>query len=165
MATLRRAEVRKVTIAALAALGLARAEDARAADAVAPRTEMEAAAHELLTPVVSRLVLRSADGGLELWLISDRPFESAVAELRRAISAKRALRGGFALQGWTYVDADRSGLLELVGGGAPRRLRLTRHLQGSLLQIQDGADASEAPRWLPPFRPQAQPLTHGALNR
>ncbi len=135
------------------------------AAALAPRTELEAAAQELLAPVTGRHVLRSPDGGLELWLISDQPFEKSVAELRRAISAKRSLRGGFSLQSWTYVDADRSGLLELAGGSAPRRLRLTRHLQGSLLQIQDGADAAEAPRWLPPFRPQAVPLFHGALNR
>lgn len=135
------------------------------AAALAPRTELEASAQELLTPITGRHVLRSPDGGLELWLISDQPFEKSVAELRRAISAKRSLRGGFTLQNWTYVDADRSGLLELAGGSAPRRLRLTRHLQGSLLQIQDGADGSEAPRWLPPFRPQAAPLFHGALNR
>lgn len=147
------------------ALAAATRAEAAPASGLTPRTELEAAAQELLLPVTGRHVVRAADGGLELWLISDLPFEKSVAELRRAISSKRALRGGFSLQNWTYVDADRSGLLELVGGSAPRRLRLTRHLQGALLQVQDGADADEAPRWLPPFRPQALPLLHGAVNR
>ncbi len=154
--------------AALAAAGVALGPSTAAAEPpadLAPRSELEAAAQELIQPVRGRHVQRSPDGGLELWLITDKPFEQSVAELRRAISSKRSLRGMFTLQNWTYVDADRSGLLELVGGSSPRRLRLTRHLQGSLLQIADGADSSEAPRWLPPFRPQALPLLHGPLNR
>ena len=60
---------------------------AEPAAALAPRTELEAAAQELLAPVTGRHVLRSPDGGLELWLISDQPFEKSVAELRRAASA------------------------------------------------------------------------------
>lgn len=132
---------------------------------VAPKTELEAAAQALIAPIAQRHVVRSAEGGVELWLISDVAFEKAVAEARRTISTKRALQGAFTLEKWTYVDADRSGLMELVGGSMPRRLRLTRHLHGVLLEVQDGADASEAPRWLPPFRPQAQPLMHGAMLR
>ncbi len=132
---------------------------------LAPRTELEAAAQALIAPIAQRHVVRGADGGLNLWLLSDLAFEKAVAEARRAISAKRPLRGSFALENWTYVDADRSGLMDLVGGTAPRRLRLTRHLHGVLMEVQDGADASESPRWLPPFRPQANPLMHGAMLR
>lgn len=133
--------------------------------ALAPQSELEAAAQSLLAPLAQRHVVRDAEGGLVLWLISDMAFEKAVAEVRRTISTKRTLRDAFTLENWTYVDADRSGLLELAGGSAPRRLRLTRHLHGVLLEVQGGADASEAPRWLPPFRPQAAPLMHGPMVR
>lgn len=151
------------------ACGLATVLEAAPAHAQEPglgaKTELEAAAQALIAPIAQRHVVRGAEGGLELWLISDVAFEKAVAEARRSISTKRPLHGAFSLEKWTYVDADRSGLMELVGGSAPRRLRLTRHLHGVLLEVQDGADASEAPRWLPPFRPQAQPLMHGAMLR
>lgn len=141
------------------------AESSGSQAALAPKTELEAAAQALIAPIAQRHVVRGAEGGLELWLISDVAFEKAVAEVRRTISTKRVLRGTFTLEKWTYVDSDRSGLLELAGGSSPRRLRLTRHLQGVLLEVQDGAGADEAPRWLPPFRPQAQPLLHGPMLR
>lgn len=131
----------------------------------APKDDAEAAAAEWVGPLEQRHVVRNGDGGLDVWLIGAAKFDDAVEAVRRALSAKKALQGGWRVDKWTYLEPDRSYLLDLSGSDMPLRMRLTRHLTGSLIELQQAGVAAEAPRWTPPFRPLPVLLLHGSAAR
>lgn len=147
------------------ALGLFLAATAHAEPPVAPATAHEAAAAVLVAPLQMRAVIRNGDGGYDVWLQGNMEFEKTIETARKAITAKRALFGTLRLERWTPIDADKTVLVDLVGGERPWRLRLSRHLTGSMVEIEEAGDAEQAQRWTPPFRPQPVYLLHGPVLR
>jgi len=131
----------------------------------APRTEIEAAAQELVAPVQKRLTVRNDGGGYDVWLLTALDFEKTTEAVRVAISSKRLFSNKFRMDRWTYLEPDRSYLIDVVGASRPYRLRLTRHVTGSLLEVQDAGEAADAPRWTPTYRAQPVLLPHGAVGR
>lgn len=129
-----------------------------------PRTEVEAAARAVVEPVERRLVVRGETGTYDVWLVSGLDFDQAVESARRAISSKQRFGQGFFIERWTWLEPDRSYLVDLGGGTRPWRMRLTRHLTGSLLEVLGAGEAAEAPRWTPPYRPRPVLLTHGPVR-
>ena len=132
---------------------------------IEPKTAPEAAAAVLLAPVQQRHVVRNADSGFDVWLIGAIDLRQAVANARRAIGTKQLLYAPFRLDRVTFLEHDQSFLLDLAGGERPWRLRLSQHLQGSLIEVQGAGEADDAPRWTPPFRPQPLYLLHGPVLR
>jgi hypothetical protein len=139
-------------------------EDAAPADkaeAPATRGELEVAMSELAGPLVRRAVVRNEQNLYDVWLISKLDFEKTSEVFRQAISAKRPLSGGLRIERWTWIDADRSYVLDVAGGAKPYRVRLTRHLGGAMLELESVGAAKDAPRWAPPYRPRPVLLPHG----
>ncbi len=132
-----------------------------AADAPVTRGELELAVGPLAEPLQRRLVFRNDQNLYDVWLVSKLDFEKASEIYRQAISAKRPLSGGLRIERWTWIEPDRSYVLDIVGGEKPYRLRLTRHLGGSLLELENAGAARDAPRWAPPYRPRPVLLPHG----
>lgn len=130
-----------------------------------PATAQESAAAVLVTPLQQRHVVRNSDGGYDVWLLGGLEFEKTIEVARKAISAKRILFGSLRLERWTPIEADKTVLVDLTGGARPWRLRLSRHLTGSMVEIEDAGDPEQAPRWTPPFRPQPIFLLHGPVLR
>ena len=118
-----------------------------------------------MAPLQQRLVVRNGDGGLDVWLVGATAFEVAVETVKRAVAARKTLDGGITLQRWTYLEPDKSWLLDLQVADEALRLRLTRHVTGSLFELQQTGTAAEAPRWTPPYRPQPVYLLHGGAVR
>lgn len=125
------------------------------------RSEGEEAILPLVDPVGKRFVLRNEQNLHDVWLISTLNFEKVAEAVRQAISTKRALPGGLRVDHWTWLEPDRSYVLELAGGTKPYRMRLTRHLNGSLLELENAGVPADAPRWAPPYRPRPILLPHG----
>lgn len=134
-----------------------------AADPVT-RGELELAVSPLAEPLLRRLVFRNDQNLYDVWLISKIDFEKASELYRQSISAKRSLAGGLRIERWTWIEPDRSYVLDIAGGEKPYRLRLTRHLAGSLLELENAGVARDAPRWAPPYRPRPVLLPHGAAR-
>ena len=129
--------------------------------AAATRGELEVALTALTDPVARRVVVRNEQNQYDVWLISKLDFEKVSEVFRQAISAKRTLSGGLRIERWTWIDADRSYVLDVVGGVKPYRVRLTRHLAGAMLELEGAGAARDAPRWAPPYRPRPILLPHG----
>ena len=146
-------------------LGLAAPVHAAAPSPTAPRTEVEAAAQELVAPIQRRLTVRNDSGGYDVWLLTALNFEKATEAVRVAISSKRLFSNKFKMERWTYLEPDRSYLIDVSGGSRPYRLRLTRHMTGSLIEVQDAGEAADAPLWTPTYRAQPVLLPHGAIGR
>jgi hypothetical protein len=128
------------------------------------RTQAELAVSPLVEVVKARRTLRG-DGGLhDVWLVSDGDFDHLAERARTWVSARKALDGGMRLERFTFLEPDRSYVLELAGGGRSWKLRLSRHLQGSLLELPGLGAAADAPRWAPPWRPEPPLLFHGPLR-
>ncbi len=136
-----------------------------AADQPALKSPLEAAVATWIAPVGQRLVVRNADGGLDVWLIGANPFAEAIEAVRKAATARTAYDGGVRARGWTYLEPDKSYLVDGNVGDDPVRLRLTRHGSGTLVELQQAGTAAEAPRWVPPFRPQPVLMLHGGALR
>ena len=132
---------------------------------MAPRTEVEAAAQELLAPLGRRLTVRNDAGTHDVWLYSSLDFEKASEAFRVAISSKRLFSKVFRFERWTYLEPDRSYLIDVSGGSRPYRMRLTRHRGGSLLEVFEVGEIADAPRWSPTWRSQPVLLPHGAIGR
>ncbi len=151
------------------ATGVLAAQAAMAAepssDSIQLQGDAEATVDLLWPNVVSRRVVRTSDGSLNVWLRSDAEFERAVESLKKAQTGKKVLRGGLRIVRSAFLDGDKSYLLDLAGGERPWRLRLSRHLSGSLIEVQDLGEASDAPRWTPPLRPALILLPHGSIPR
>lgn len=126
-----------------------------------PKTAVESAARALLGSVSARRVVGNDRGGFELWLVSTVDFDRAAELARATVSSRRTLDEGFRLEGFTWLEPDRSYLMDLKGGGRLFRVRLTAHLSGSLLEVHDGGDATSAPVWAPTWRPRPVLLRHG----
>ncbi|MBM4346071.1 MAG: hypothetical protein FJ100_22085 [Deltaproteobacteria bacterium] len=135
------------------------------ADPPALRSPLESAVATWIAPVAQRLVVRNADGGLDVWLVGAGPFDAAIEAVRKAASARTAYDGGVRARGWTWLEPDKSYLVETSVGDDMVRLRLTRHGRGALVELQQTGTASEAPRWVPPYRPQPVLLLHGGALR
>jgi len=129
-----------------------------------PRDPVEACAASLVGAPDSRAVVRTSEGA-DVWWFGGLAFDQSIALARRAISNKRVFDGQLRLDRWTPIDADRSVRLEIVGAARPYRLRLSRHLGGTLVVIEGGADPASAPAWLPPFRPRPILILHGPIAR
>jgi len=134
-------------------------------DSVKLQGDIEASAELLWPNIVHRRVVRTSDGSLNVWLRSDADFERAVQSLQKAQAGKKVLRGGLRIVRSALLDGDKSYLLDLAGGERPWRLRLSRHLSGTQIEVQDLGEASDAPRWTPPLRPTPILLPHGMLPR
>lgn len=130
----------------------------------APKSALEAAVHGLLKPVQQRITVRNDAGSYDLWLVSGLDFDRVTEYFRAAISAKKQLGPGLRVQPWTYLEPDRSYLMDLTGASRPYRLRLTRHLAGTMLEMLDAGEASDAPRWSPAYRAKPILLLHGAVR-
>ncbi|MSP91032.1 MAG: hypothetical protein EXR79_04385 [Myxococcales bacterium] len=128
----------------------------------AERDPAEIAVTPLLAPVRARRVVRADPA--DLWLVTDTDFDRVVALAQKWVSARRPLDGGLRLERFTFLEPDRSYVLELAGGARPARLRLSRHLDGALLELQQVGDPREAPRWAPPWRPPPVVLWHGPVR-
>lgn len=139
--------------------------DETASDSVKLQGDIEASVELLWPNIVHRRVVRTSDGSLNVWLRSDADFERAVQSLQKAQAGKKVLRGGLRIVRSALLDGDKSYLLDLAGGERPWRLRLSRHLNGSQIEVQDLGEASDAPRWTPPLRPTPILLPHGAMPR
>lgn len=135
------------------------------ADQPALRSSLESAVATWIAPVAQRLVVRNADGGLDVWLIGAGPFDAAMEAVRHAATARTTYDGGVRAHGWTYLEPDRSYLVDANVGDEPVRLRLTRHVKGTLVELQQTGTAAEAQRWVPPFRPQPVLMLHGGALR
>ena len=129
------------------------------------RTPLESAVATWIAPVGQRLVVRNGDGGLDVWLIGGSPFDTAIEAIRRAVSARQPYDGGVRALGWTYLEPDRTYLVDARVAEEPVRLRLSRHMSGCLVELQQTGTAAEAPRWTPPFRPQPIALLHSEAMR
>lgn len=125
------------------------------------RGELEMAVGLLAEPLLRRTVIRNDQNLYDVWLISKLDFEKASEVYRQAISAKRPLSGGLRIERWTWIEPDRSYVLDVAGGEKPCRLRLSRHLAGALLELENAGVARDAPRWAPPYRPRPILLPHG----
>ncbi|MBI5608864.1 MAG: hypothetical protein HY902_08275 [Deltaproteobacteria bacterium] len=134
-------------------------------DSVKLQGDIETTAELLWPNIVHRRVVRTSDGSLNVWLRSDADFERAVQSLQKAQAGKKVLRGGLRIVRSALLDGDKSYLLDLAGGERPWRLRLSRHLAGTQIEVQDLGEASDAPRWTPPLRPTPILLPHGLLPR
>ncbi len=158
-----------VTLAVLCLAGLLAASAAGAeetsGDSVRLQGDVEASAELLWPNIVHRRVVRTSDGSLNVWLRSDADFERAVQSLQKAQAGKKLLKGGLRIVRSALLDGDKSYLLDLAGGDRPWRLRLSRHLTGTQIEVQDLGEASDAPRWTPPLRPVPILLPHGMLPR
>jgi len=130
----------------------------------AAKSAVEAAVQGMLKPVRQRLTVRNDAGSYDLWLISGLDFDRVTEYFRAAISAKKQLGPGLQVQPWTYLEPDRSYLMDLTGASRPYRLRLTRHLAGTMLEMLDAGEASDAPRWSPAYRAKPILLPHGAVR-
>jgi len=117
----------------------------------------------LLGPIDQRHVVRNDAGHYDIWLISSLSLDAAADQVRKAIGSRRDLGDGARLQPWTWLEGDRSYLLELAG---PRRikLRLTRHLKQSLIELEDLGTLAQAPPWAPAYMPPPLPLAHGSVR-
>jgi hypothetical protein len=133
-------------------------------EAPVTRGELESAILPLAEPLKRRVVIRNEQNLYDVWLISSLDFEKASEVYRLAISAKRSLSGGLRIERWTWIEPDRSYVLDVSGGEKPYRLRLTRHLNGSLLELENAGVARDAPRWAPPYRPRPLLLPHGSTR-
>jgi hypothetical protein len=129
-----------------------------------PRTPVEAAARALLGSVSTRRVVWNDRGGLDLWLVSTVDFDRAAELARATVSSRRILDEGFRLEGFTWLEPDRSYLMDLKGGSRQFRVRLTAHLSGSLLEVHEGGDSASAPAWTPTWRPRPVMLRHGPVR-
>lgn len=145
------------------ALGQAPTAAAATAGAATARTDIGVALTPLIEPIKARRVVRRGLVQADVWLISELGFDETATRVQKAISTQMALSGGFVLARWTYIDADRSYRLDVTGPRAVR-VRLTRHLEGTLWELEAQGDAREAGKWAPPFRPRAIPLFHGPLR-
>ncbi len=133
-------------------------------EAPVTRGELESAFLPLVEPLKHRVVIRNEQNLYDVWLVSGLDFEKASELYRQAISAKRPLSGGLRIERWTWIEPDRSYVLDVGGGEKPYRLRLTRHLGGSLLELENAGVARDAPRWAPPYRPRPVLLPHGTTR-
>ena len=125
------------------------------------RGDLELSVTPLLDPIARRSVLRNDQNLYDVWLVSKADFEKVAEAVRLAISAKRPLAGGLKLDRWTWLEPDRSYVVDVTGGRKPLRFRLTRHLNGALVELFDAGVATDAPRWAPPYRPRPLLLPHG----
>lgn len=133
------------------------------ADPLAPRTQQEAALQDASQPIEQRLTVRNDAGRYDVWLVSGLDFEKLSDLLRKAVGARRDLGHGWRLEHWSYLEADRSYVGDLTGESS-WRLRLTRHLAGSLLEVENLGDQADAPPWAPPYRPRPVLLPHGSVR-
>jgi len=150
-------------IIACAAPGHAENPTPPATGGVAATTDIGAALTPLVEPIKSRRVVRHGLIRADVWLISELGFDDTATRVQKAISTQMELSGGFKLARWTYIDADRSYRLDVTGPRAVR-VRLTKHLQGTLWELESQGDVREAGKWAPPFRPRPIPLFHGPLR-
>ena len=134
---------------------------AEKAEAPAARGELEVAIGALVEPLARRVVVRNDQNLYNVWLISKLDVEKAYQACLNAVSANRRLAGNLRIERVTPIDADRSYVLDVVGGQKPYRVRLTRHLGGSMLELENAGAARDAPRWAPPYRPRPVLLPHG----
>ena len=125
------------------------------------RSDLEAALTPLCEPLARRVVVRNDDNLYDVLLIAKLDFEKAAEVFRQAISTKRTLANGLRIERWTWIEPDRSYVLDIVGGEKPYRVRLTRHLAGAMLELDNVGAARDAPRWAPPYRPRPVLLPHG----
>ncbi len=130
---------------------------------MAPRTEAEAAVQTEAMPIGQRLTLRNEAGRYDVWLVSGLDFEKLSEKLRKAVSARRDLGDGWRLEQWTYLESDRSYVGSLVGQGE-YKLRLSRHLAGSLVELENAGNQADALPWAPPYRPRPVLLMHGSVR-
>ncbi len=135
-----------------------------AAEPSATRGQLEIAVSPLTEPLLRRTVVRNDQNQYDVWLISSLDFEKSSERYRQAISTKQALSGGLRIERWTWIEPDRSYVLDVTGGEKPYRLRLTRHLGGALLELENAGAAKDAPRWAPPYRPRPLLLPHGVTR-
>jgi hypothetical protein len=134
-----------------------------AADPLAPRTEAEAAVQAVAPPIEQRRTVRNDAGRYDVRLVSKLDFEKLSDLLRKAVGARRELGHGWRLEHWTYLETDRSYVGDLTGQET-WRLRLTRHLTGSLIELENLGDQADAPPWAPPYRPRPVLLPHGSVR-
>lgn len=125
------------------------------------QSELEVALVPVVEQVAKRLVLRNEQNLHDVWLVTRTDFEKVSEAIRQAISSKRALSGGLRIERWTWLEPDRSYVVDVAGGRKPWRFRLTRHMGGALLELYDAGAASDAARWAPPYRPKPILLPHG----
>jgi hypothetical protein len=125
------------------------------------RSPLETALRTVSGPIEARRVVRDASGSVDVWLLASQGFDAAAELARAAVSSRRDLAAGHRLTRFTWIEPDRSYLIDLAGQGRTWRVRLTAHLQGTLWQIEGGGDVSEAPRWAPTWRPAPVLLRHG----
>lgn len=140
------------------------AAPARGADAMAPRTEAEAALQSQALPLDQRLTLRNDAGRYDVWLFSRLDFDKLSDGLRKAVGARKDLGGNWRLERWTWLEPDRSYVADLTGPGRVWQVRLTRHRAGSLVEIVDVGAIADAPPWAPLYRPMPVLLPHGSVR-
>jgi len=128
------------------------------------RGALETAVSALAEPIVRRVVVRNDQNLYDVWLISSVAFETMGEAFRQAVSTKRMLANGLHVTSFTWIAPDRSYVLDVAGGEKPFRLRLTRHLAGSMLELENAGTARDAPRWSPPYRPRPVVLPHGSAR-
>jgi hypothetical protein len=129
-----------------------------------PRTAMEEAVQLLAEPVSRRLAVRSHDGSFDLWLVTRATLDQVTEQMRVAATSKRQLAGQFSLDRWTYVEPDHSYVVDILGASQPYKIRLTKHLQGALIEMVGAGESADAPRWSPPWRPQPLVFLHGPMK-
>ncbi len=123
----------------------------------------EVAVRTVVGNVKDRIVVRDGPAQIDVWLFCEMSFDKMSEQIRGAISTRRALVGGFRISHWTWIEPDRTYLIDLVG---PKqlRIRMTRHLKGTLLILPGIGSAKDAPRWTPPYRPLPLNMPHGPVR-
>ena len=129
-----------------------------------PRTALEEAVQVLAEPVSRRLAVRSYDGSFDLWLVTRATLDQVTEQMRVAATSKKQLAGQFSLDRWTYVEPDHSYVVDILGASQPYKIRLTKHLQGALIEMVGAGESADAPRWSPPWRPQPLVFLHGPMK-
>lgn len=134
-----------------------------ASGAGADRHPAELAAEQLGKQVTERLVVSDEEGGFDVWLFSDAPADKMRQRLELAQQAGVTLKGGYVVA--TLYEGDHDGSLTVaLKGPNPLQLRVTPHLEGTLLVVPGVGRAGEAPAWAPAYHPLPISLPHGPLR-
>lgn len=147
------------TLICASLIGQAGADSPSATAAVDPA---EFAVRTFAATVDDRIVVRDGPAQLDVWLFAKVPFAELADRIRNAISTKKQLVGGYSFEGWTWIEPDRTYLIDVVGP-TKVRVRMSRHLDGTLLVLPELGKAADAARWTPPYRPTPINMPHGPV--
>ncbi len=124
----------------------------------------EAAFTLFAKPVVRRTVVRGDRQALDVWLVSKQPFAKTGERLQQAAAVQLTLPHGYKVVRATWLDADQTWWVDLVGGTHEVRARVSRHRDGSLLVLGGLGHKRDAKPWAPPYKPLPINLPHGPIR-